>query len=537
MIKINKKVFGFIGLVVFVFHYSLLTSCSDYLEVNPANALRTGTYYATESQVNDALNGLYGALKPVPKYEFCLSEMRSDNVWITADVRQNDYVDICTFNANGLLTDATIRTAWADYYAIVAAANTILEKIDDVTFTRESVKTQYKAETRFIRALAYFDLVRFFGNIPLALKTLTTEEAFNLPQSPAKDIYEQAIVPDLEYATEHLAESATDFLGAARPERVTKVAAQAMLGKVYLTMAGFPLYQSEKKSMAAGLFKQVIDYASANGKYWAPDMAEWDKMWIHENDNKYAIFEIQYIAEKDEGNPMVPLSVPQNPGTDWCALNLTTGTHIYIERGLQNHFIERDAVTKEYIDQRVGGTMNIRTSTGEDNESYTPTGNTFYVKFFENKLKRAALGYTDMDAQIVDRTYWPQNYPIIRLEDIMLLYAECVGSTDAGYEMVNKIRQRAGLEALSGLSEEDFQEAVANERRYELAEEGQRWHDLVRQDKYVETLKQMFINDDTTVDGTYRKFATRVTADMYLYPIPQSQIEVRAGLYLQNPGY
>ena len=90
MIKINKKVFGFIGLVVFVFHYSLLTSCSDYLEVNPANALRTGTYYATESQVNDALNGLYGALKPVPKYEFCLSEMRSDNVWITADVRQND---------------------------------------------------------------------------------------------------------------------------------------------------------------------------------------------------------------------------------------------------------------------------------------------------------------------------------------------------------------------------------------------------------------------------------------------------------------
>ena len=537
MIKINKKVFGFIGLVVFVFHYSLLTSCSDYLEVNPANALRTGTYYATESQVNDALNGLYGALKPVAKYEFCLSEMRSDNVWITADVRQNDYVDICTFNANGLLTDATIRTAWADYYAIVAAANTILEKIDDVTFTRESVKTQYKAETRFIRALAYFDLVRFFGNIPLALKTLTTEEAFNLPQSPAKDIYEQAIVPDLEYATEHLAESATDFLGAARPERVTKVAAQAMLGKVYLTMAGFPLYQSEKKSMAAGLFKQVIDYASANGKYWAPDMAEWDKMWIHENDNKYAIFEIQYIAEKDEGNPMVPLSVPQNPGTDWCALNLTTGTHIYIERGLQNHFIERDADTKEYIDQRVGGTMNIRTSTGEDNESYTPTGNTFYVKFFENKLKRAALGYSDMDAQIVDRTYWPQNYPIIRLEDIMLLYAECVGSTDVGYEMVNKIRQRAGLEALSGLSEENFQEAVANERRYELAEEGQRWHDLVRQNKYVETLKQMFINDDTTVDGTYSKFATRVTADMYLYPIPQSQMEVRTGLYTQNSGY
>ena len=142
-----------------------------------------------------------------------------------------------------------------------------------------------------------------------------------------------------------------------------------------------------------------------------------------------------------------------------------------------------------------------------------------------------------MDADILDRTYWPQNYPIIRLEDIMLLYAECIGATDEGYEMINKIRERAGMDELSGLSEEDFQEAVANERRYELAEEGHRWFDLVRQNKYVETLRQMFIDDDTTVSGTYAAFATRVTKDMYLYPIPQSQIEVRVGLYTQNPGY
>lgn len=93
------------------------------------------------------------------------------------------------------------------------------------------------------------------------------------------------------------------------------------------------------------------------------------------------------------------------------------------------------------------------------------------------------------------------------------------------------------MDELSGLSEEDFQEAVANERRYELAEEGHRWFDLVRQNKYVETLRQMFIDDDTTVSGTYAAFATRVTKDMYLYPIPQSQIEVRVGLYTQNPGY
>ena len=165
------------------------------------------------------------------------------------------------------------------------------------------------------------------------------------------------------------------------------------------------------------------------------------------------------------------------------------------------------------------------------------TGNTFYVKFFESRIKRAKLDYYDMDAQIIDRTYWPQNYPILRLEDIMLLYAECVGNTTEGYDMVNKIRQRAGLPALSGLSEDEFQTAVEDERRYELAEEGHRWFDLVRQNKYVETLRAMFINDDTTTDGTYANFANRVTEDMYLYPIPQSQMEVRKGLYQQNKGY
>lgn len=535
-INISKRVCGLIGTALVTFHLSLITSCSDYLDVNPTNALMTGTFYKTESQVNFALNGLYGSLKPVAKYQFCLSEMRSDNVWISADTKQNDYVDIAMFNANGLLTDATIRTAWADYYTIVASANTLLEKIDDVEFKDEAIKTQYKAEAHFIRALAYFDLVRFFGNIPLAEHVLTVEEAFRLGQSPAKDIYEQLIVPDLQYAIENLGETAYDYQGTAHPERVTKVAAKALLGKVYLTMAGFPLNQTDKKAQAVSLFKEVIDYADANGKYWAADMDEWQNMWIHENDNKYFIFEIQYIAEKDEGNPMVTLSVKANPGNDWCSYNLITGTYIYIEKGLQNHYIERGE-DNAYIDKRIYGTMNTRTGTGEDNESYTPTGNTFFVKFFENRFKRADLGYSDMDAQIVDRTYWPQNYPIIRLEDIMLLYAECVGPTSAGYDMVNKIRNRAGLSSLSGLNESAFQQAVANERRYELAEEGHRWHDLVRHNTYVETLRTMFDVDDTTVDGTYRQLMSRVTADMYLYPIPQSQIEVRAGLYKQNAGY
>ena len=264
-----------------------LASCNDYLEVTPTNTLTTDNFYATPAQCDQALTGVYGAMKPLPKYLFSMSEIRSDNVWARVDVKQNDYVDVCTFNANGLLTDDIVKGCWSDYFKVVAAANVFIEKMQDTDVLTASQKEQYMAEARFLRAYAY----------------------------------------------------------------------------------------------------------------------------------------------------------------------------------------------------------------------------------------------------------WPQNYPLLRLEDVMLLYAECVGATTEGYDMVNRIRQRAGLSALSGLTEAQFQDAVANERRYELAEEGHRWFDLVRQEKYVETLQAMFAYNDDTTTGTYKAFASRVTKDMYLYPIPQSQIEVRAGLYSQNPGY
>ena len=527
-VKISKMLFA----ALFAF-----TSCNDYLEVEPTNGIRTDNFYQTASQVDGALTGLYGTLKPLPKYLFVMSEIRSDNVWVLTDTKQNDYADVATFNANGLLTDNIVKSCWADYFKVVATANMLLEKINDVAFDYEEARTQYIAESRFIRAMAYFDLVRFFGRVPLTTTALTTTEAFQLGQSEPSEIFNEVIVPDLQFAVEHLAETAFDFQKSTHTERVTNIAAKALLGKVYLTMAGFPLNDSSKKSLAADLFKEVIDYAEANGKYWVADMSEWDRMWLHENDNKYFIFEIQYICSPDEGNPMVCLSVPSNPGTEWCGNNLVTGTHLYIEKGLQMHYIERNVEINDYWDKRVGGTMNLKESVDEEGNVSTSTGNTFYVKFFENRIKRAALGYNDMDAEIVDRTYWPQNYPILRLEDIMLLRAECVGATSEGYSLLNRIRTRVGLPELKGLSAEEFQEAVANERRYELAEEGHRWFDLVRQNKYVETMKAMFINDDTTVSGTYAAFANRVTEDMYLYPIPQSQMEVRAGLYQQNPGY
>ena len=525
----------------------LFASCDDYLKTESKSALSTDNAYSTPAGIDQNLTGVYGALKPFARYYFVMSEFRSDNLFNTTESKSREESDCAQFNSTGLLNDAIVASCWADHYTLIAAANVLIDHMDDAELG-DDVKTQYTAETRFLRALAYFDLVRFFGRVPVALHETSPSEAFTIGQSEAIDVYNNAIVPDLEYAVEHLQETATDYLGNAHSERATKVAAQALLGKVYLQMAGYPLYQ-ETKEKAQALFAEVL---KSIDKYWKSDMDSWNRMWVHENDNKNFIFEIQYVAEKNQGNPATPYSRSSNTyADDYCNAYLTVGSHIYVERDLQDHFLENNetdngdgTTTVEYIDKRLYGTINTGQTYDEETGQYiggATDQNNFCTKFFEHKMKRASLGLSDMDAEIVDRTCWPQNWPVLRIEDIMLLYAECVGNTTEGYKYLNMIRKRAGLVELKELSAESFQNFVTLERRCELLGEGHRWFDQVRQNTFVEDIRTMMTNyrdkRDSSHSSNYTIYANRVTQNSALYPIPMSQIRIREGLYQQNPGY
>lgn len=545
--SIKKNLTGF-SFVLFSLSFSVtLVSCEDFLVTESQSALSTGNSYSSPASIDQNLTGVYGALKPFAEYYFAMSEFRSDNLFLTTESKTNQYSDCGQFNNTGLLNDNLIANCWNNHYTLIAAANTLLDRMGDAGLSA-ALQVQYEAEARFLRALSYFDLVRFFGRVPVSLHELTPAEAFEIRQSEAIEVYNTVIVPDLEYAVAHLQETATDYQGNVHSERATKIAAQALLGKVYMQMAGYPLYQ-DTKAKAQSLFAEVLKKAD---NYWAADMDAWNKMWIHENDNKYFIFEIQYVAEKGQGNTATYLARGSNTYADeYCNAYLTSGPHVYVERDLQDHFLlsntienEDGTTTEDYIDKRLFGTINTGQTYDEETGQYeggAKDQNNFCVKFFEHKIKRSSLGYSDMDAEIVDRTYWPQNFPILRVEDIMLLYAECVGNTSEGYNYLNKIRRRAGLAELKELSADAFQEAVKNERRYELLGEGHRWFDEVRQNTFVEDIRTMMINYRDKRDGShssnYTIYANRVTQNSALYPIPMAQIRIREGLYQQNPGY
>lgn len=528
-----------LSIIIYTFFLVLtFQGCSDYLDVEPKDQETAGSFYKTAFQMDQAVNGLYGTLRPMSTYMVRMSEFRSDNYFPKMSSNPGDDLHVATFNGFNLLSDGVVEECWSSHYRIVATANMLLDKLGDADFLDKEVKVQYEAEARFIRALAYFQLVRFFGNVPVSTTALTPDEAFATGQSTEAEVYDNLIVPDLQYAVEHLSETAFDYQKKERKERVSLYAAKALLGKVYLTMAGFPLKRTDTKVKAATLLKEVLDYSAANGdKYWAATMNDWNHMWTHEQDNKYFIFEIQYINSLGNGNPAVPYTAPTINDPTWCTYRLVAGPTLYAEQSLLKHFIDGDADGN--MDLRAEGTVNTASGTVDDEGNPLVVSSTshsvFFVKFFESKKKRAALGLTDMDGELTDRTCWPQNWPVLRLEDVMLMYAECAGR-DLGLPYVNKIRTRAGLNPINAtISEADFQTAVQEERRWELCGEGERWFDLVRQNTYVQTMKNMFTSGD--YDGTFSKYADDVTADSYLYPIPQSQMNARKGLYKQNNGY
>ncbi len=516
----------------------LFMACSDFLDVELENAQTTDTFYKTEGQLDQALTGLYHDLLPISKYTLIMSEDRSDNTYEESDGAQRDFVSIGRFERN-ITNLAILSDAWDDYYKLIANANMFLEKIAEIEFSDEDIKTQYIAEAHFLRALAYFDLVRYFGRIPIVTQVVTQEESLMIGQSEAKEVYEQVIIPDLEIACTDLNNAPINYLGKETIGHATQIAAKALLGRVYLTMAGFPLNDTSKKDLAKNLFKEVIDYADETGKYWAKTADEWQRIWISDNDNKYHIFEIQYQnGGTGLGNPMVFESCP----TLYSAYTTVRifGNKLYCERSLSEEFQKKNAVGE--MDIRCVATIDTTKFVNTDGE--TPiqyTGEDFYIKFLEHKMKRAALGYSDIDNSIVDYNDWPINFPLIRLEDVMLMYAEIVGPTAEGLEMVNRIRTRAGMDPIPTCSNEEFQEYVERERRLELAFEGIRWHDLVRHNN-LQAIRDMFVRYATdeetgTVNEDILFYAQNVKDEMYIYPIPENQMRVKDGLYEQNEAY
>jgi hypothetical protein len=536
-----------------------ISSCSsDFLNVSPNDALQASDSYKTQKQIDQAITGIYSDLRSISNDEFLmLSEVRSDNAWSNPQTDGlREYSEIGTFRAGSEIT--TFNAAWADWYKVIMGANTVLENIPNITFTNDAIKNQFQGEAYFLRGWAYFELVRLFGNIPIIDKTMLPEEAKTVKQSPAVDVYKNIILPDMSKAESLLPLTAGlvngDGGSASGVGRADQMAAKALLGRIYMTMAGFPINDATAQDKAETKLNDVINYSVANSnKFWATDSTEWKKQWMSEYNNKYSIFAIQYRTGST-GNMAIFNFSPALPPS-YTAQRIF-GNQIYIEKSLMYEFSKLNAAGKPdarvynttiltgYAGGEAGFTAaysNLTQSLTLANGTVIPNvlSNTMFYKYMNSKRKRTALGYGAVNIETAMKDYndWPVNYPVIRLEDVQLMYAEILlnkyNNVSGAIAIINKIRARAGATLVSTtLSTADALLAVKNERRIELCGEGVRWFDLVRWGEWKKAIEDKFDRyPNTNVDKA------NVKPGRYLCPIPYNQMIVEPGLYVQNPDY
>ncbi|UAY53793.1 RagB/SusD family nutrient uptake outer membrane protein [Arachidicoccus terrestris] len=548
----NKKLL-FFGVMIL-----MMASCKKELNVPPSDLLGSEGFYQTPAQCEQGIIGIYGNLRNLSSDEYLyMSEARSDNAWVTPISNGlREYVEIATFRAGNDIS--TFNNIWNEWYRVIFNANGALARIPDCDFgTNELLKKQLLGEAHFLRGWAYFELARLFGNVPLIDKQMLPAEVNTVPQSSASDIINKIAIPDLKSAIDQLpvADQMVDNTGKtiAKSGRADKIAAQAMLGRVYMTLAGFPFNDNSAVSEAETQLKAVIDYSNANGnKYWAPDSTEWRKQFMPTGDyyNKYSIFAIQYRTG-GSGNPAIFNFSPALPPT--YTDQRIFGNSIFVEKTLMYQF-DRVYGTGASAHHDARG-LGYSVLTGFDAEknfpAYTQTTDTLHLpdgsvvdeltssmfyKFMPSKRKIAALGMSlDAEAEMKDHDDWGVNLPIIRLEDVMLMYAEILSKANPAGAMaiVNKIRQRAGCSVETASSSAQALQYVKEERRIELMGEGVRWFDLVRWNEWKSATIEKF-NRYNNPDGTD---IANVRDGRYLYPIPLSQMQVKPGLYTQNTGY
>jgi hypothetical protein len=481
-----------------------MMSCEDDLRLEPENNITQNSFYTTELQISQALTGVYSAMINASSrggfdvnFYLLASEVRSNNYTALSQNGNRDYYAINRFQDTSSTDEIDIL--WDDAYQLISYANVILSRIDAVPFADQSLKEQYRSEARFLRAYAYFELMRNFGKVPLIERPVTPEEAVSIPRTDLPTLY-NFITAEIEASVGGL----KDTYDAKNKGRITKAAAHAMLGRIYLTGSGFPLNNASYVEKARVNLLAVIQ---KEGQFvtFAPTYAD---LFKSANDNKYHLFEIQHVSGGLSQGSYLPSYVSPNFGVNDPYYNPQGSLYSSGELGVSQSLIS----SYETGDLRLP--LTIKTQFIAQNGQ--PDNQNFFVKFREKGVV------------ITNRYDWPINFPIIRYADVLLMYAEVLntqGNTAAAVPFVNRIRQRAGLAPLStSLSSADFVTALRKERRVEFAGEGVYWHDLVRWNIGVQVINQA---------AAALNYNYTITTNDYLYQIPLAQVQV-AG-YEQNP--
>jgi hypothetical protein len=476
--------------------FAVLTSCNKLTE-NPKSIIVSGQFYKTSSDATAAVNSVYGTLNSDPAGDFplygrqlnLLVENGSDNQTYSPSNTNPDVRALGT--ATYISSNSRVQKVWQQLYYGINRANIAIDNIPAVAMDT-TLRARLVRESKFIRALLYFNLVRLWGDVPLVLHNPTSTDISNLytARTPAADVYTQ-IIADLKDAT-NLPKS----YGSANLGRATGGAAHALLAKVYLTRQDWSDALNETNAVINGGY----GYALFANYYDAFQKAT--------KNGVEHIFSVQFETNLGEANSVQDLSLSFtsfNTGT--FPIDIPADSSVY---KLFSANDTRRAVTfySSVYNAATGQTVVF-------NNPYAP----YFNKFVDYSL-----------SPLSSQSQSGINYPVLRYADVLLMQAEALnelnGPSNDAYAAINQVRTRAHIANLTpGLSQTDFRDSVFLERRKEFIQEGHRWFDLVRRGGTV------------LVDALHKIPAkSAASSTNTLFPIPLVEIQQNPKLK-QNPGY
>lgn len=419
--------------IIVLFFLITLGSCKKFLETEPTDFLNPSNYYETEAQLQFARAGVYHNLGADPlygAYVHYLLPFQGDGGYMNRLSLGNG---AWTYSYSS--ADIYVAIIWSNLYDGINRANVLLANVDKNTKISQTKRDAIRGEMLFLRAYYYFTLVQYFGGVPLKLSPTASVIDVDIPRATVKETYAQ-ILKDME-AAEPLVPNITSlgFGGA-----ISKSAVRGLLARVNLHMAGEPLKDRTRYAEASKWAKKVIDDAEA-GHALNPS---YPKIFMNLTGDKYDIKESIWEVEF-QGNRTDQYVETTNNG--WVNGGPASGNPL---TGRADSYM---SITSKFYDVFEPG----------DNRKWFNIPHFAYYSAGPNGAKfMRALPATQGEKNLLSPAKWrreyetllpkhpfstPQNVPLLRYSDILLMYAEAEneinGPTAAAIEAVNKVRRRA----------------------------------------------------------------------------------------------
>jgi len=479
------KALFFLTILVFV-------GCEDALIEKPVSVLAPQSFFKNDVDFRAAINGTIQPLWSGSCFgrnatqALCFGAPDASSRDNSAELMYYERFDIPT-------TENRTRQVWQYIYFSIRNCNAILSSLPLATNVSDNNKILYEAQARFIRAFDYFFLVRWYGEVPI-ITSDNFMDAANVPQSTVAAVYEY-LLADLKFAEANLPEKSSS----APVTTPTKGAAKIMMAEAYLTMAGWPLKQTDKYALARDKAKEIID-----GKVYSLE-PNFGDLWLVKRklSGPEHIFIMHGIAGTSSTCSRGRDIRPSEEG-GWNDVSSEPGFYYEFPEGVRKEytfwttFTNGTHWTKSTINKPMMSKWRDSGAGGSRDQAYISGGDGFW-------------------------SFW-------RFADALLIYAEAANMAEDGpstlaYECINLIRARAngaGSPPLTPpMTKEEFDYAVFKERLYELAFELKPWFDMTRTDRVISEMSAKYPN---------------VSRKHYYAPKPQTVVDISPGLK-QSPGY